>query len=237
MSSLCKPRDYMIKKAGLFDLDNTLYDVEQFFSGAFRDISKYMSYQNGLPEERIYQALVRIWREKTSMYPKLFDNILDFFGLGKDSLQDLVKIFNEYSGTLQPYSDVVPALEALREKNFKLGIITDGNVDRQKRKIEMIGLRPFFDTVIYAQEKGTKLCASPFLAALDILGVNSSETFYIGDNPLLDFKGAKDAGLKTIRLLRGEFVQVPCNEYIDFEIIKLDELFGLVEMSWSSEKE
>jgi putative hydrolase of the HAD superfamily len=220
----------MMRKAGLFDLDNTLYGVEQYFLGVFKDISRYVARRHGIPQKRVYEALVRLWKGKTSMYPRLFDDVLDLLQLDGDSLQSLLKMFNEYSGTLEPYPDVIPTLQALREKDYKLGIITDGNVERQKRKIEKLRLKPLFDTVVYAKEAGSKLGASPFLAALEKLEVNSSDAFYVGDNPLLDFKGAREAGIKTIRVLRGEFAQVPRNEYIDFEIKKLDELFRVMEI-------
>jgi len=219
----------LVVKAVLFDLDNTLYDTQQYFLGAFGDISKYISVKHNIPEQKIYEALVGLWREKTSMYPYLFNDLLNLFHLDQTSLEDIVRIFNGHAGEMELYPDVIPTLQALRERNYKLGIITDGNVKRQKRKIKLLKLEPLFDVIVYAREVESKPSSSPFLAALKKLGIKAPDTFYIGDNPLLDFKGAKEAGTRTIRVLRGEFTKVPQNEDIDFETKNLSELLEIVE--------
>ena len=45
-------------KAALFDLDNTLYDAQQYFLGAFIDVSKYIAAKHDIPERAVYKALV-----------------------------------------------------------------------------------------------------------------------------------------------------------------------------------
>lgn len=214
-------------KAALFDLDNTLYDAQQYFLGAFTDVSKYISAKHDIPERAVYKALVKLWKEKTSMYPYLFNDLLELLHLGQDSLPTVVKTFNEYAGTIELYPDAIPTLRSLKETGVKLGIITDGNVKRQKRKIELLGLSPLFDAIIYAEEAAPKPSPTPFLAALERLNVRAADAFYIADNPLIDFRGAKEAGMKTIRVLQGEFAVIPRNEHIDFEIEKLSELVEL----------
>ena len=214
-------------KAALFDLDNTLYDAQQYFLGAFIDVSKYIAAKHDIPERAVYKALVKLWKEKTSMYPYLFNDLLELLHLGQDSLPIVVKTFNEYAGTIEPYPDAIPTLHVLKETRVKLGIITDGNAERQKRKIKLLGLTPLFDVVIYAREVAPKPSPTPFLAALERLSVRAVDAFYIADNPLIDFKGAKEAGMKTIRVLQGEFAVIPRDEHIDFEIEKLSELVEL----------
>jgi putative hydrolase of the HAD superfamily len=211
-------------EAALFDLDNTLYDSQQYFLGAFADVSKYISAKHDVPEGAVYEALVKLWKEKTSIYPYLFNDLLELLHLGQDCLPTVVKTFNEYAGTIEPYPDAIPTLHVLKETRVRLGIVTDGNVERQKRKIRLLGLSPLFDVIIYAQEVAPKPSPAPFLAALERLNVRAVDAFYIADNPLIDFKGAKEAGMKTIRVLQGEFAVIPRDEHIDFEIAKLGEL-------------
>jgi putative hydrolase of the HAD superfamily len=64
----------------------------------------------------------------------------------------------------------------------------------------------------------------PFLKAISDLGITPGDSVYVGDNPALDFAGAKTAGLRTVRLLRGEFCAKPKNDSIDHEIKNLREL-------------
>jgi len=215
-------------KAIIFDLDNTLYDVEQYYLGAFKEIAKYLSKKYGLSKQEIYKRLVNRWREKTSMYPHLFNDLLDFFNL-KNELENIIKIFNDYDGELKPYSDVIPTLNELKERNYKLGIITDGNVERQKRKIKLLGLDRFFDIIVFTKElDNPKPSEIPFQRAIDKLGVKSQECFFVGDNPLIDFEGAKKVGMKTVRLLKGEFKNIAKNEFIDYEIKEFKELLEVM---------
>lgn len=217
-------------KAALFDLDNTLYDAQQYFLGAFTDVSKYISAKHDIPEHAVYKALVKLWKEKTSTYPYLFNDLLELLHLSQDGLPTLVETFNEYAGTIEPYPDAIPTLHSLKETGVKLGIITDGNVERQKRKIESLKLETLFDVIVYAKESESKPSPLPFLTALDKLKVKPSDALYVADNPILDFKGAKEVGIKTIRILRGEYTIIPRNEYIDFEVERLEELLEIIEV-------
>lgn len=220
-------------KAVLFDLDNTLYDTQQYFIGAFESISKYVSSEYDLPEQKIYKTLGKLWQKKTSMYPYLFNDLLKLLQIKQDSpevIDALVRLFNGYAGNIELYPDVLPTLQELRGRLYKLGIITDGTVERQKRKIELLKLEPLFDVIIYTKEIESKASPTPFLAALARLNVKAPDAYYIADNPLIDFKGAKEVGIKTIRILRGEYTKIPRNEYIDFEVEKLEELLEIIEV-------
>ena len=212
----------------IFDLDGTLYDVEQFFSGAFAHISEYLSRKYPVSHQEIYKRLWDLWKERTSMYPRLFDDLVNFFGL-KVEVRSLVMIFNSYAGELKPYPDVVPTLKSLKEGNHKLGIITDGDPERQERKVESLGIIQFFDEVIFTKKLGSpKPSKVPFQEAIRRFKVNSEEFFYVGDNPLIDFEGAKEAGFKTVRVLRGEFRNLPKSRYEDYSVGSFKELPKIV---------
>jgi len=213
-------------KAIIFDLDNTLFDVEQYFSGAFSDIANYLEEKYQVSSIEIHTKLMDIWKEKTSMYTHLFDDLLNELDL-ENELEKVVQIFNDFDGDLKPYPDTIPLLTMLQQAHFKLGIITDGNIQRQRRKINLLGIGHFFDVILLTKELGqSKLTKGPFQKALDELETTPECSFYIGDNPNLDFIGAKKTGLKTVRLLKGEFKNTPRNEYIDYEINELKELSG-----------
>lgn len=214
-------------KAIIFDLDNTLYNVEQYYLGAFKEIAEYLSKKYNFSKQEIYKRLVNLWRGKTSMYSHLFDDLLDFFELGNE-LGNVIKIFNNYDGELKPYPDVIQTLKESKKRNYKLGILTDGNVERQKRKIKSLGIIQFFDIIIFTKEiNNPKPSEIPFQEAINKLKITPQKSFYVGDNPLIDFEGAKKVGMKTVRVLKGEFKNIPKNEFVYYEI---KEFKGLLEV-------
>jgi len=162
------------------------------------------------------------------MYNKIFDDLIEELDL-KISTIDLVKIFNEqevYESDL--FSDTVPVLEKLSKK-FKLGIITDGNISRQKRKIENCKIHNFVNFTVYTKEIEPKPSPKPFQYALNQSSLNGVRPFYVADNPKIDFEGAKRLNFSTIRIIRGEFKNIDSDEHVDYSIEKLEEIEKILE--------
>lgn len=215
----------------LFDLDNTLYDAKQYFLGAFKIISEFLSKKYATSQKKVYRSLVNLWKEKTSMYPRLFNDLLSSLDIDKKEVWNLVKLFNSYSGRIEPYPDAVTTLNALRKKRYRLGLVTDGNPERQERKIKLLNIQRFFEVIVYTKDIEPKPSPVPYLKALKKLEAEPSNAFYVADNPLIDFEGAKKVGMTTIRILQGEFAKFPRNKYIDSEIKRLNELLEVFEQN------
>ena len=88
-------------------------------------------------------------------------------------------------------------------------VIVHGSGDRvsilnvQRRKLEALNLASYFDVVIFSDRWGRdawKPNPRPFQEALKRLKSESSDTIYVADNPEKDFIGAKNAGLKSVRV-------------------------------------
>ncbi|VVC06055.1 Glyceraldehyde 3-phosphate phosphatase [uncultured archaeon] len=217
-------------KAVLFDLDYTLCDADQYYLGAFRDVSNYIQEKHGLSNEEIYKFLVNRWREKTTSYSHLFDDLLEHLNLHNENVQTIIKIFNshELDSEFELYPDVIPTLRKLRSQGYKLGIVTDGNVERQMRKIQKLELEKLIDNVTYTKNTEPKPSSIPFETALGVIKIKPSSAIYVADNPFVDFKGAKTIGMKTARILRGMFADITLNEHVDFTIEKLDEILKIL---------
>ncbi|MCD6411555.1 MAG: HAD family hydrolase [Thermoplasmata archaeon] len=213
----------------IFDLDNTLYDAEQYFRQAFQNISEYLSkkYPEN-PRRKIYNVLFSLWRKKTSMYPKLFDEALEILGI-KEPVDSLIWVFDNCQIKLTPYRDAICILKKLKRDDHKLGLLTDGKINRQNRKIDSLGIREFFDAIVVCEETGfRKPSPVPYRYILNKLGISPHLSIYVGDNPLIDFEGAKKAGMHTVRILRGEFRTYKSNSFVDWEIDKFKELIGVI---------
>jgi len=214
--------------AVLFDLDNTLFDVEQYMIGAFADVAAYLATEHDVDREQVQVDLLNLWRTETSMYPHLFDDIIGDRSLNAD-VEKVVTVFNDHEPTLDPYDGVPKLIDRLQNSEYTLGVITDGTAYRQRRKLDELELRAAFETVVLTAEVGeAKPSPLPFQEAARRLGLTTDRCVYVGDNPQIDFSGAKDVGMTTIRLRCGEFRSVPSDSNVDMTVHDISTIYDAV---------
>lgn len=94
-------------------------------------------------------------------------------------------------------------LRRLRRDRLRLGLITNGNLAEQGRKLDVLGLRELLDEVVISEATGTaKPDPAIFLRATAALGVAPAEAWFVGDHPANDVDGARNAGLTGVWLRR-----------------------------------
>lgn len=222
--------------AVIFDLDNVLFNEEDYIKAAYRDIAAFLSGRHGLREEQVYQKLVSDLQKKTSLYPHLFNDLLADLGLEQTLLPDILKIYSNVTVDLQIALDVEHLLKTLQKRRVKLGLLTNGNVETQKNKVRLLGVENYFDAVVYARELGKeneKPSPEAYRVILQALRCKPEEAICLGDNPYTDFYGAKKLGVRTVRLLCGEFkdVKLSTDYEADLAVRNLEELFKLIAQS------
>jgi putative hydrolase of the HAD superfamily len=223
-----------MRKAVLFDLDNTLFDVEQYMTGAFADVAAHLATTHGLDREQVHADLLALWRAETSMYPHLFDDIATEYGIDAD-IERLVAVFNDHEPTLEPYKGVPALLDRLQATGYALGVVTDGTARRQRRKLDALGLRSAFETVVLTAELGeAKPSPRPFEVAAHRLDRPTDRCIYVGDNPWVDFTGARAVGMATIRLRRGEFRSLSAGPSVDATAETVGDIYEIVR-DWTGE--
>lgn len=121
------------------------------------------------------------------------------------------------------YRDTVPALEAFRS-HYRLGILTNGAPDLQRRKIEGAGLGKYFKTIVVSGEIGIgKPDVRVFRTALSQLNVEPESALMVGDSLKSDIQGAQAVGMKTAWINRSRMVaDIPIVP--DLMVNNLDEL-------------
>ncbi len=196
-------------KAVLFDFDETLQDrtlaFESYMDALLDDYlpeldetarKKYkcdmVSTGNGGYVNRInwYQNLIDMWDWKNSPGAAVLANHYDTkFG-------DHNVIF-EHS---------IPLLKELKNRGYKVGVITNGPSYLQNHKMDESGLRPYCDIVVVSGDVGVhKPDPELFRLTAERLGLDTDECIYVGDHPVNDIKGALDSGMKAIRMNWGWF--------------------------------
>lgn len=101
------------------------------------------------------------------------------------------------------FEDVESFLAQLRAHGLRTAITTNGASDTQREKVSVTGLEKLVDVVVVSAEVGAaKPDEAIFVAALDALGSEPSDTCHIGDSLAGDIAGALGAGLTAIWMNR-----------------------------------
>lgn len=195
-------------KAVIFDLDDTMYGHTQFYRQAHCAACRFLEAECGMRFGLVYKMALGLLKEKGSQYGRIYDDILKKNGVYSEGL--LKKTIAAYRGVkpkLDLYSDLAVILPRLY-RHYALGIITDGPVAVQRAKVRALGLKKYFRAIVYTDARGRafrKPNPGPFRDVVRQLGVLPQEALFVGDNPAKDFKGAKKLGMRTMRILRGEY--------------------------------
>lgn len=186
----------------IFDLDDTLYPEREFVFSGFRAVAAWAEDHLDIPGTDGYAGLVNMFNQKVR--GDTFNRWLAAHGFAADHLaRHLVQVYREHAPTIAPFPEVPMVLSHLRER-YELGLVSDGYLAVQQRKLAALGLFTCFDAVVWSDEGGPdawKPSLWPFKTVLERLGdIAPAEAVYVADNPGKDFLGARHLGLSTIRL-------------------------------------
>lgn len=191
-------------KAVLFDLDDTLYPERQFVDGGFRAVARFIAERYGGSEGEL---VGRLWELHASDgRGRLFDTLLHEAGIAPDPELVLacVLVYRTHPPRLEAFPGAIDMLDALRDAGVQTGVVSDGESAVQRRKLA--ALRDVFerlDAVVMTDELGpgfAKPSPVAFRVACRLLHVPAPQTVYVGNDPRKDFRGAREAGLITIRV-------------------------------------
>lgn len=113
-------------------------------------------------------------------------------GIADAPIDTLWEIYFAQRNSVELYPDSLPALQRIRTR-WPLVSLTNGNAD-----LGRIGIDAHFRHHVSARDHGTaKPDAGIFKAAVELLGVPAEHVLHVGDDPLMDVVGARDAGLRS----------------------------------------
>jgi len=100
---------------------------------------------------------------------------------------------------VRPFDGALEALASLRERGHRLGLITNGSSDFQRKKLTRFALEPLFDIILIEGELGYgKPDRRVFERALAFFDVAAADTCMIGDNLEADIAAARGLGIPAI---------------------------------------
>lgn len=122
-----------------------------------------------------------------------------------------------------PFDDTFEVLETVRQK-YKTGILTNGYINLQRRKIERYNLADYVDFSLVSEEIGYhKPDERAFLEALKVAGnIAPEKALFVGDNLVADINGALNTGLTPV------YVDVKNSRQTPQGVVKIQRLSELL---------
>ena len=221
----------------ILDLDDTLWEVGPVIVRAERLLFEYLERHYPRVTARHDVASMRDVRARIALeHPQMRH---DFTWLRLESLrahaaeagydaslaEDAFAVFYRARNEVQPYPDVVPALEALSSA-YRLYALSNGNAD-----LEAVGLAGYFTLHATARTVGTlKPDRRMFDHVVSAAGLDAARIAHIGDDPDADVSGARGAGLAAIWINRRGHSwphSVPMPDHVVTDLRELVEWLGL----------
>jgi len=178
----------MLKAIG-FDLDNTLYDQRQYEYFAFWSVAEEVSKYYCVKKARYFSLLKHLFNK--NIHECTFDKAIQLC-IGKiprdwESFlkEKLLPVYRSAKPKLVPFDWAKKFIKEAKNRGIKLAIITNGNVEIQKYKIDALGLRKFFDKIYISDElspQARKPDTTLFKNFLRDFNLKGKDVIYIGDN-------------------------------------------------------
>jgi putative hydrolase of the HAD superfamily len=170
--------------------------LQQNFASSFR-LQPPLAFPAATPEAALIELEKSWWRN-------LVGEVFDGLGLFPRFEEFFSEVFERFRGRefWHVYADVEPALEELKRRGMKLGVISNFD-SRLHNVLRACGLDRFFDSVHVSTLVGAaKPDPAIFQAALSSHAVEAGQAWHVGDSLREDYEGSMAAGLNAVLLDR-----------------------------------
>jgi putative hydrolase of the HAD superfamily len=179
-----------MKKAIIFDLDNTIYPVSSIADNLFNQLFALID------AKAVHLSAETIGAAKDELKRRHYRLVAEKFGFGDaltDEGENLLKDM-AYQLPMQPFEDY-PPLKELPQDKF---LVTTGFTKLQWSKVEQLGIKEDFKEIHIVDPMLSKQSKKDVFA--DIIERHQylkEEVLVIGDDPESEIKAATDLGIET----------------------------------------
>ena len=216
-------------KAIIFDAYGTLFDVNSAAEKCKDKIGDK------------WEPFANFWRTTQLEYTwlrSLMGRHKDFWQITEDSLDKSMKAFNIDSSMknellnlykiLSPYKEVSETLKALKEKNFKLAILSNGTPSLLKELVKSNNLNDLFDDIFSIEEVGVyKPVSKVYDIPVKKYKIKKDEIAFLSANTW-DVSGGGNYGYQAIWVNRNNNIFDNLDYKPTNEIKSLKELTNLI---------
>ena len=216
-------------KAIIFDAYGTLFDVNSAAEKCKDKIGDK------------WEGFANFWRTTQLEYTwlrSLMDRHKDFWQITEDSLDKSIKVFNidpsmrnellNLYKILSPYKEVPETLKTLKEKKFKLAILSNGTPSLLDELVKSNHLDNLFDDIFSIEQVGVyKPSSRVYDMPIKKYNINKSEVAFLSANTW-DVSGGGNYGYQSIWVNRNNNIFDNLDFKPKYQITDLNKLIKLV---------
>lgn len=197
-------------KAGIFDLDDTLYAYAPLHPGALRAARAACQACTGCQAAAFDDAFARaraLTKERLGNVAAAHNRALYFQAtlelLGHRRITDALALYDAYWAyildNMRLREGVLPLFRYMRGQGMRVAICSDLTAHTQLRKLQRLALSEEIDLLVTSEEAGReKPDAAMFDLCLAKLGLDAEACFFVGDSYAKDIAGALAAGMTPV---------------------------------------
>jgi putative hydrolase of the HAD superfamily len=199
----------------LFDLDDTLVAFDAVTNPSWREVClEYTTARPGLDPEALFAAIRKVsdwyWSDperhrigRNNMPPARRRIVREAFLRMDLPEADADAMAERYSTVRLENMYVLPdthsTLDLLRSRGYRLGLLTNGDGETQRYKIERFDLAKYFEIILVEGELGYgKPDVRMYRLALSALGLKPEDTCMVGDNLNWDVEAPQGLGIRAL---------------------------------------
>jgi putative hydrolase of the HAD superfamily len=204
----------MAYKDLFFDLDHTLWDFETNSKETIQELytTHHLAELGIVDFDGFYNTYSahnhRLWdrytkgfiKQEELRWKRVYLSLLDFKVANEPLAKEMAQAYLEILPNkkhLFPYT--IEILDYLKQKDYKMHLITNGFESVQFKKIKNSGIADFFIEVITSESSNSlKPHKDIFEYALKNANASVTESIMIGDNESADIQGGINVGMDTI---------------------------------------
>jgi len=201
-----------LAKIVLFDLDDTLYDYEfAHLKAMYSAYScwKELGFDQTFDEFETEYKEARIWikrflNDTASSHSRVlyFQRLVESVVKRPEASIIIELVDSYYDGfykSMKLFDGVLTVLNTLKKQSCKIGLVTNMQAVVQYRKILLLGLGDYFDTIVTSEAVNhEKPNPHIFLYALNMMRGEPKQTIMIGDSFKNDIEPATWLGMTSI---------------------------------------
>ncbi|HDX9613194.1 TPA: HAD family hydrolase [Bacillus toyonensis] len=185
-------------RAVLFDLDGTLLDRRQSLEQFIRDqYNRFAFHLINIEKFEYCSRFLELDNNGYTWKDKVYSTLLCEYNITTLTQEQLL---HDYITNFQhhciPFPNMHALLQQLKQRNIKIGIITNGFTEFQMSNLRALNVHTYTNTILVSEAEGIKKPHPEiFERALQKLNVKAEECLYVGDHPENDALGSEQVGI------------------------------------------